>query len=87
MTATVSVQDTEVGRFSVKPDTRQAFEMTVPRNVLSAGLNELTVVTPTWRPTDVLGTSDQRELGIMLDSVILNYSGKQKTPQAEDREP
>ena len=32
---------------------------------------ELRLVTPTWNPLRVLGTPDDRELGVMLDRVTI----------------
>ena len=32
---------------------------------------ELTLATTTWRPEEVLGTADDRDLGVMLDRVTV----------------
>jgi hypothetical protein len=32
---------------------------------------ELTITTSTWKPEAVLGTSDDRELGVMVDRVTV----------------
>lgn len=70
----VSINDKAVGEFEVRGDRAQTFRFDVQDELLETGWNELKITTPVWRPSDKLGTKDQRELGIMLDSIIIDYT-------------
>jgi hypothetical protein len=67
----VFINDTVIGEFKVASESKQTFSFTIPKHILINGFNELTLITPAWKPSDVLGVIDQRELGIMLDSITL----------------
>ena len=69
----VSLNDKEVGDFETKSDGAQTFRFHISDEILETGWNELKITTPVWRPSDKLGTKDWRELGIMLDSIIIGY--------------
>jgi hypothetical protein len=50
--------------FAIPPDlAKQAFDYRDPV--------QLTLVTPTWNPREVLGAADNRALGVMVDRVAV----------------
>jgi hypothetical protein len=57
----------------VTPEFRR-YPLAIPAAVASAaaksdGPARLTLVTNVWRPKDILGTADDRDLGVMVDRV------------------
>jgi hypothetical protein len=70
----IFINDTKIGEMTIVPESAQAFSFNVPPEALSTGSNVLTFKTPRWRPSDISRSSDRRELGIMLDSIELDWS-------------
>jgi hypothetical protein len=69
----VLLNDHLLGELDVKPDFH-TYTLAIPPEVAAAAaksetLARLTLVTNTWRPRDVLGTPDDRDLGVMVDRV------------------
>ena len=62
----------KLGEMRVAPEERQSFTFDISPPILAVGLNELTIITPIWRPRYITNTLDKRLLGIMLDSIILD---------------
>jgi hypothetical protein len=54
-----------------KPYTFAIPEAVAQRLAGSGGALEMTIATATWRPSAVLGTADDRELGVMVDRVAV----------------
>ena len=52
------------------------FRFSVKKEFLKLGRNELEIITPPWKPSEKLGTSDGRELGIPLKSITIDYFNK-----------
>lgn len=70
----VYLNDHKLGDMKVGIESLQSFTFDVSPEMLARGLNELTIITPTWRPRYLTNTLDNRLLGIMLDSVDLDWS-------------
>jgi hypothetical protein len=54
----------------------RSYTLAIPAEVAAAaaksdGPARLTLVTNVWRPKDTLGTSDDRDLGVMVDRVAV----------------
>jgi hypothetical protein len=69
----VLLNDRPLGELQVTPEFR-GYTLAIPPDVAAAaaksdGPARLTLVTNVWRPKDVLGTADDRDLGVMVDRV------------------
>jgi hypothetical protein len=69
----VLLNDQPLGEVQVTPEFRR-YTLAIPADVAAAaskndGPARLTLVTNVWRPKDVLGTADDRDLGVMVDRV------------------
>ena len=69
----VLLNDQPLGELQVTPEFRR-YTLTIPPELAAAaaksdGPARLTLVTNVWRPKDVLGTPDDRDLGVMVDRV------------------
>ncbi len=69
----VFINDHKIGEIKVPPVSRKRFVLEVPDEILVTGFNDLMFKTPTWRPSDFLSSTDNRELGILLESITLHY--------------
>ena len=67
------INDYKIGEIKVPPVSRKCFVLEVPDEILFTGFNDLMFKTPTWRPSDFLSSTDNRELGILLESIALHY--------------
>lgn len=72
---TIALDDERLGTVSVRTGF-EPYSVTIP-DALAARLAErsapvrLKLSTPIWRPVDILGTPDDRELGVMVDRVTI----------------
>jgi hypothetical protein len=69
----VLLNDQPLGEVQVTPEFRR-YTLAIPADVAAAaakndGPARLTLVTNVWRPKDILGTADDRDLGVMVDRV------------------
>jgi hypothetical protein len=69
----VLLNDRVLGELDVKPDFH-SYTLAIPPDVAAAAAKSdaparLTLVSNIWRPRDVLGTPDDRDLGVMVDRV------------------
>jgi hypothetical protein len=69
----VLLNDQPLGELQVQPDFHN-YTLAIPADLAAAAANgdgpaRLTLVTNIWRPHDVLGTPDDRDLGVMVDRV------------------
>ncbi len=51
---------------SVQPDMQTVLTWQVSSDLLQEGMNRVVFTVPTWQPSVVLGTADERELGVMF---------------------
>jgi hypothetical protein len=69
----VLLNERPLGELQVQPDFH-TYTLAIPADVAAAAAKSdaparLTLVTNIWRPHDVLGTADDRDLGVMVDRV------------------
>ena len=72
-TTVIFFNDQRIGEFEAKPEVMNEYSVEVPEGIIFEGFNELKLAVWPWRPADVGKSSDKRELGILLDSITINY--------------
>jgi hypothetical protein len=73
---TVLIADRLLGTIRVAPGGFKEYAIPIPADVAAAAAAtgepvRLTLRTATWNPREILGTSDDRELGVMVDRVAV----------------
>lgn len=72
----VYLADERIGQIEVSPGPFRPYNLTLPRELVArrAAADEplvLRLVSTTWNPNDLLGTGDDRNLGVMVDRVTI----------------
>ena len=73
---TVVIDDREIGTVRVTSGGFQEYDIPIPMDVAAAAAAtgepvRIALRTPTWSPRRILGTLDDRELGVMVDRVAV----------------
>ncbi len=63
---TMAVNGHDLPTLEVQPDAPTVLRWPVAAELLREGLNEVVFTVPTWQPSVVLGTADERALGVMF---------------------